>query len=130
MTEPLITPTLAHLLGDYVVQTDWMATEKVKRSGPALAHAVTYTACFLPITQRWQSLLVIGSTHFVIDRWRLAKHVVWFKNQFAPREFRPGHTATGYGDDRPDWLAVWLLFIADNICHLLINRWALRRWSR
>ncbi|MFF4948809.1 DUF3307 domain-containing protein [Streptomyces chattanoogensis] len=25
---------LAHLAGDYLIQSDWMATEKVKRWGP------------------------------------------------------------------------------------------------
>lgn len=35
----------------------------------------------------------------------------------------------GYGPDTPDWLAVWLLIIADNTMHLLINRFALRRFG-
>jgi lysine/ornithine N-monooxygenase len=41
------------------------------------------------------------------------------------------HTATGYPADTPAWLAVWLLIVADNTCHLLINAaavsWAQRR---
>jgi hypothetical protein len=120
---------LAHAFGDYVVQSDWMAAEKTKRHGPALLHAASYAACFLPITRNWRALAVIGGTHFVIDRWRLAKHVGWAKNQFAPAAARPGHTATGYGADKPDWMAVWLLIITDNTMHLAINRWALRRYS-
>ena len=121
---------LAHAAGDYLAQTDWMATEKIHRHGPAAAHAATYTLCFLPVTRSWQALAVIGGSHFVIDRWRLAKHVAWAKNQIAPASFRPSHTATGYAADRPDWLTTWLLIITDNTIHLLINRWALRRWHR
>jgi hypothetical protein len=117
---------LAHLIGDYVFQSDWMASEKTVRHIPALAHAATYTAAFLPLTRNWKALAVIGGTHFVIDRWRLAKHLCWAKNQLAPAAFRPGHTATGYGTDKPDWLAGWLLIICDNTLHLLINRAALR----
>lgn len=120
---------LAHAFGDYVVQSDWMATEKVKRSGPAALHAVSYAACFLPLTRNWRALVVIGGTHFVIDRWRLAKHVGWAKNQIAPKVSRPGHTATGCSADKPDWMAVWLLIITDNTIHLAINRWALRKWE-
>lgn len=30
--------------------------------------------------------------------------------------------------DWPPWMAVWLMIIADNACHLAVNRWALRRW--
>lgn len=118
---------LAHAVGDYVVQSDWMAAEKTKRHGPALLHAASYAACFLPLTRSWKALMVIGGTHFVIDRWRLAKHVGWAKNQIAPKAHRPSHTATGYGDDKPDWMAVWLLIITDNTMHLAINRWALNR---
>ena len=66
---------IAHLWGDYIVQSTWMADNKTSRSLPALAHAASYAACFLPLTRRWQPLVVIGGTHFAIDRWRLAKHL-------------------------------------------------------
>lgn len=116
---------LAHALGDYGIQTDWMASEKTKRSLAAAAHALTYTACFLPLTRDWRRLAIIGGTHFVIDRWRLARHLAWAKNQLAPKAYRPGHTATGYGDDKPPWLSFWLMILLDNSAHLLINELAL-----
>lgn len=112
---------LAHLVGDYLLQSHWMATEKTKRWWPAWAHALTYGLPFLFITQSPLALLVIVGTHAVIDRYRLARHVVWAKNQIAPNAFRPAHTATGYPDDTPPWLAFWLLIAADNILHMLIN---------
>lgn len=118
MTSKLI---LAHLAGDYLLQTHHQAVEKTRSWGPALAHAATYTACYLPLTRSPWRLGVIGGTHAVIDRYRLARHVVWAKNQFAPKDHRPGHTATGYPAETPDWLAVWLLIAADNTLHLLIN---------
>jgi len=116
---------LAHGFGDYGIQTDWMASEKTKHSLPAAAHALTYTACFLPLTRDWRRLAVIGGTHFIIDRWRLARHLAWAKNQLAPKAYRPGHTATGYSDDKPDWLSFWLMILLDNSAHLLINELAL-----
>ena len=119
---------LCHLAGDYVLQNSWMAQGKLHRHLPAAAHALTYTAAFLPITRNWRSLAIIGSTHFVIDRWRLAKHLVWLKEQTNPMQLRPEHTATGYGPDYPDYLAVSLLIVADNTCHLAINELALRRF--
>lgn len=117
----IATAGLAHMVGDYLIQSDWMAQEKTKRWWPAIAHAVTYGIPFLFVTQSPLALLVIVGTHAVIDRYRLARHVVWFKNQLAPHAFRPPHTATGHGPDRPDWLSVWLLIIADNLLHMLIN---------
>lgn len=115
---------LAHLIGDYVVQSDWMALEKTRRWWPALVHAITYGIPFVLITRSPWALLVIVGTHAVIDRYRLARHVVWAKNMLAPRTYRHPWaecTATGYHRSRPDWLAVWLMIIADNALHLVIN---------
>ena len=112
---------LAHLVGDYLIQSHWMATEKVNRWWPAIAHGLTYALPYLFVTQSPLALAVIAGTHIVIDRYRLAKHVVWFKNLAAPKAHRAPHTATGYPDDTPAWLAVWLLIFADNTLHLLIN---------
>ena len=112
---------LAHLVGDYLIQSHWMACEKVNHWWPAVAHGLSYTLPYLLVTQSPWALVVIAGTHIVIDRYRLAKHVVWFKNLFAPKAYRAPHTATGYPDDTPAWLAVWLLIIADNTLHLLIN---------
>lgn len=112
---------MAHMVGDYLIQSDWMAVEKTRRWWPAIVHGVTYTLPFALVTQSPAALAVIAGTHVVIDRYRLARHVVWFKNQFAPSAFRPPHTATGHGDDRPAWLSTWLLIIADNVIHMVIN---------
>ncbi len=30
-------------------------------------------------------------------------------------------TTTGYPEDTPDWLSVWLLIITDNTLHIIIN---------
>ncbi|WP_435601345.1 DUF3307 domain-containing protein [Streptomyces sp. C10-9-1] len=115
---------LAHLAGDYLLQSDWMAQEKTRRWWPAAAHALTYGLPFLLVTQSPAALAVIVATHAVIDRYRLARHLVWAKNFLAPRRYwHPWATcqATGYHPDRPAWLAVWLLIIADNTMHLAIN---------
>lgn len=112
---------LAHLVGDYIIQSDWMATQKTQHWWPAIAHAVTYGLPFLLITQSPLALVVIVGTHAVIDRYRLARHVVWAKNQLGPKASRPPHTATGHFDDRPVWLSTWLLIITDNTLHMLIN---------
>lgn len=112
---------LAHLVGDYLIQSHWMATEKTRRWWPAIAHGLSYTIPYLFVTRSVIALLVIAGTHIVIDRYRLARHVVWFKNQIAPEVFRPGHTPTGYPPGTPAWLTVWLMILADNTIHLLIN---------
>lgn len=115
---------LAHLVGDYIIQSHWMACEKTKRWWPAIAHGLTYTLPYMLITQSPVALAVIAGTHIIIDRFRLAKHLVWAKNQLAPKAFRPvwaDAKATGYTSETPAWMSVWLMIIADNTIHLLIN---------
>jgi len=119
---------LAHAVGDYLIQSDWMALEKTKRWWPAIAHAVSYGLPFLALTRSRPALLVIVVTHAVIDRYRLARGIVWAKNLLAPQRYRYPWSecrATGYHQDRPAWMAVWLMIIADNTLHVVINSAAL-----
>lgn len=119
---------LAHLAGDYLLQSDWMALGKTSRWWPAVVHAGTYTLPFLLLTRNPAALVIIGGSHAVIDRYRLARYVVWAKNLMAPRsewESWDVCRATGYHPSRPDFLTVWLLIIADNTIHLTINALAL-----
>lgn len=136
---------IAHLCGDYLAQSQWMAENKTKRSWPAFVHALLYSLCFVPLLWsaghwhfdkacvtsvdhfgnetvcsyelktppeveaykvyadklvwsphvfRWLPWLVIFVTHFLIDRFRLARYVVWAKNWLGPRKnwyFYIGH---------------------------------------
>jgi hypothetical protein len=119
---------VAHAVGDYVLQSDWMANEKTKQSAAALAHALSYTLPFALLSSTPWALAFIASTHFLIDRFRLARYVVWAKNLPAPKAYRYAWadcSSTGYHKDRPAWLAVWLLIIADNVIHVLLNGLAL-----
>lgn len=141
------TQLVLHALGDYVLQSDWMATEKVKRWLPTLAHVFCYALPFLFLTQHWQALFIIAGTHAVIDHYRLARFICYAKNFLAPREtwikerqvtatgaviFVPKRTGawwpdwkdtkgTGYAPDRPIWLTGWLYIIVDNLMHVIIN---------
>lgn len=145
---------VAHAVGDYILQSHWMATGKTKQSFAAAIHAITYTLPFIFITQSPGALAVICGTHFVVDRFRLARFLVWFKNGpvtygrivygnagdddadpgLIPRRKEWGYfwkpvTATGYADDVPAWLSVWLLIIADNIIHVVCNALALMAFA-
>lgn len=126
---------LAHAIGDYILQSDWMANEKTKKSIAALAHVTTYGLPFLFLRPSWKAYAVIVGTHFVIDRWRLARFLVALKNILGnarlgtmpiPKAWATLNPATGYPAETPAWLSVWLLIIADNIMHVLINGLALR----
>lgn len=119
---------LAHFVGDYMLQSDWMASEKTKpgKAGwvPAILHALTYGLPFLFVTRSIFALFILVSTHAVIDHYRLARHLGWVKNQFVPRRYWTHWEdckVTGYPPDKPVWMAVWLMIIVDNTIHMLIN---------
>jgi hypothetical protein len=156
---------ILHLFGDYVTQSDWMANNKTKSSYAAAAHALVYSLpffLFLYVTRAtprpFLAGVVILATHFLIDRFRLARYMAWAKNLISPKatwfcdspeSANAPHnpacptercdycrkvrtlpwkecSATGYPPDRPIWLAVWLLIVADNTLHLAINYAALK----
>lgn len=134
---------VVHLVGDYILQSDWMASEKTKRWGVALFHAFTYALPFLFFRPSLVGFLVIWLSHALIDRYRVARFVVYAKNFLAPKTewYRVNPydeklatwwypwaecSGTGYHQSRPAWLTVWLLIIADNTMHIIINGLALR----
>lgn len=119
---------LVHAVGDYVLQSDWMASEKTKQHFAAFCHAAVYSMGFLLLRPSLTAWLVIFVTHFFIDRYRLARYVVWAKNWMGPNlPWSECKNSFGYPPNRPEWLACWLLIIADNILHVAING-AVLRW--
>jgi hypothetical protein len=110
---------VAHLLGDYVLQNHWMAVKKTGSWPIALLHTVLYTVPFLLIFGPSYALIPILVTHAVIDRYRLARFWVDFwgigKVGWLPQKLG------AQGEDAPPFLGVWLLFIVDNVAHLVIN---------
>ena len=96
---------LCHILGDYILQSDWMAMNKGKKTVPCLVHCFIYTLPFLILTQEWKALLIIFISHFIFDRWHiLLKRVIWIKNHLNPRFEFPDYewcNTTGYYDDSP-----------------------------
>lgn len=134
---------LAHLCGDYLFQSHWMALGKTERFWPAFWHAITYTLPYAALLflipglinysapdsdwlmQAWITLFIIAYTHYWIDRYRLAVPIIWLKNQIAPRKYRvswaEAQENSGYSAATPVWLSTWLMIITDNFIHIIIN---------
>jgi hypothetical protein len=113
---------IAHFVGDYVLQSDWMVKEKGRQWLAALVHVIFYALPFLFLTTNPVTLAVIAGTHMIIDRYRLARHVVWIKNYPWPgRKPWSECKKTGFPPDVPNYLSTWLMIIVDNIIHIVIN---------
>jgi hypothetical protein len=69
------------------------------------------------------TLAVIGVTHFFIDRFRMARYVIWLRNYPWPGS-KPWSECreTGFANNGlPPYLSAWLVIIVDNIMHVVIN---------
>jgi hypothetical protein len=118
---------LLHLIGDYVTQTDWMARTKIKTTLAALCHAIVYSLPFLLLSPSPAAITVIALSHFLIDRYRLARYVAFAKNKLSDWQLTWADCqATGYPSAMPAGQAFWLLILVDNTMHLSINYSALR----
>jgi len=100
---------LLHLIGDYLLQTDWMAKYK-KQKGvdgllACLTHCTLYSLMFFYVGN-YQQVVFIFITHFLIDRYYFIK---WYMNTFDMKEFSK------------EPFSPWSIVIIDNTFHLLCN---------
>lgn len=99
-----MTLLIGHLLGDYVLQNDWLGMNKSKRSWICALHCAIYALSvgLVTWTLDWR-LLVVAVQHFIFDRWRKVTQVLLSDHHF--------HWAT-------ERERMWLMFLYDNITHL------------
>lgn len=94
----------AHLIGDYLIQTDWMAIGKKKSSWICAVHVLTYLIPFLFCGLEWWQLALIGVGHFAQDR---TGFVVWLMKVSGSAAFATGPCAP------------WSIIVTDNVLHIL-----------
>ncbi|NLI93261.1 MAG: DUF3307 domain-containing protein [Peptococcaceae bacterium] len=104
---------LAHLVGDYLFQTNWMAVNKVRQWLPLITHSMVYTLTVWVISflgfhgLPWRACILIFICHIFLDRRNFvffwSKHVMGLKN------------------GEPSWLHT----IADQTFHIIVLALAL-----
>ena len=94
----------AHLIGDYLLQNDWMALNKKKSTLHCLVHICCYMVPFCFCGLSWIQLVLIAVQHFLIDR---TNFVSWFMKVKGQGEF-----ATGI-------CFPWSQIVVDNVLHIL-----------
>lgn len=103
---------ILHLIGDFVLQNDWMAEHKTKftREGflACFVHCLVYSAPFYSLNFSVEHTFLVFITHFIIDKFRLAYYWCEFMNVGARLE--NGH-----------WLKTYLIFQVDMCFHLICN---------
>lgn len=100
----MLNPYLAHLIGDYLIQNDWMAKNKKISSVICVIHSSVYILPFLFCGLKWWQLLAIASQHFVQDR---SNFILWLMK------------IKGSGEFAQSPMAPWSIIVTDNIIHIL-----------
>ena len=68
-------PFVAHLIGDFILQNEWMVTNKKRNSFACLIHILVYLVPFLLCHLAWWQIALIGIQHFAQDR---SKFILWW----------------------------------------------------
>jgi len=117
---------IIHLIGDYILQSDKMADNKSQSSKWALIHVLIYTMPFLLLTTSFYALSFIMFTHFIIDRYKLVRYVIFSWNKLWDYSILwQDCKTTGYSKNKPIWLSTWLFIIIDNTIHIILNAYAI-----
>ena len=61
-------PIVAHLVGDFILQNEWMAVNKKQSSLICTIHVLVYLLPFLFCNLCWWQICFIGIQHFLQDR--------------------------------------------------------------
>lgn len=103
---------LLHLLGDYILQNQWISDHKIKNESigyvASLVHAIIYSIPFLIFLATWKAWLIILVTHFIIDKYQVANFWIQIMN-------RKNKTKVNNG----------IKIVIDNFFHLMCNYFAI-----
>ena len=107
MIDPLASAIVGHLVGDYLLQTDWMAQNKKLRSWPCAAHCAIWTLCVcLFAGLGWEAATFLFACHFAQDRTQIVRW--WMALRWKDQQ----------GFMQPP-LAPWSFIVVDNTWHVV-----------
>lgn len=94
----------AHLIGDFILQNDWITEHKKNCSFRCAIHVFLYMTPFLFCKFEIWQLVAIAVQHFAFDRFDIAKRFLYLKGsvKFTNKPYFP-----------------WSVILIDNIFHIL-----------
>lgn len=106
MGETLTLAIIGHLVGDYLLQNDWMALHKKQSDVHCAVHCALWTLAVC-VVAGWSApaiWLVLFIAHYAQDRTNV---VAWWMDTIGQRQFRTGPCAP------------WSSIVVDNVWHLV-----------
>lgn len=110
----MVDALVGHLVGDYLIQNDWMALNKKQSSIHCAVHCTLWTlaVCLFAGWFHWLPATVLFVTHFAQDR---TKIINWYMAAMGQQKFASGPCAP------------WSIIVVDNVWHV-VTIWAVDRW--
>lgn len=105
--EPLAFAIVGHLVGDYLLQNDWMAQNKKRATLPCAIHCLLWTGAVIALSGWWVVWwvpIILFLTHFIQDRTTIINR--WM------------HLIGQDGFAKPP-LGPWSIIVVDNVWHIL-----------
>lgn len=98
---------VGHLVGDYLLQNDWMALNKKTSDFPCMIHALIWSLAVCAFAGWWDWLVFLAllSSHYWQDRTQVVKW--WMTKVNRQQKFT----------EPP--LAPWSLIVVDNVWHIV-----------
>lgn len=96
---------IGHLVGDYLLQNDWMALNKKRSTLHCLSHVAVYCLCVWAFTQ-WPvwAMAITAMCHFIQDRTGVIR---WYMRAVGQESFATGPCAP------------WSMIVVDNVFHFV-----------
>jgi Protein of unknown function (DUF3307) len=113
VNESLLCALIGHLVGDYLLQNDWMALNKKKSSFHCGVHCLIWaTSVVLFAGWGWLPWLVLLAVHFGQDRTNV---IGWWMKTVGQEKFASGPCSP------------WSIIVVDNVWHV-VQIWAVAKW--
>lgn len=112
LTEAIV----GHLIGDYLLQNDWMASNKKVSSWPCFVHCLIWTVCVCLVGSlfRWEEWAFLFCCHFIQDRTHI---IAWYMDHTGQADFRTGVCAP------------WSSIVVDNSFHIVQILIVVKLWG-
>lgn len=119
---------LGHLVGDYLLQNDWMALGKSKHDGmgwlTCIVHCLLYTLAVCTIMWQWSVMwfVIVFLSHFIIDKFGIPEMYLRFINGRSIGKFIENTENAVYTPHigLRSGITVFVYVVCDNTMHLLI----------
>lgn len=111
----MISYVLAHFVGDFLFQNDWMAVNKKKNSFVCTVHVFLYMLPFLLVELSWFQFILIAIQHWIQDR---TKFVSWWCRIMGSFQTELKHNAL-IGNNQYSPILPWGHFVVDQVFHFI-----------